>query len=61
MFAFKYKADETLNRHKARLVAKWLTQTCGVDYFETFSPTTKFNTVRVLLFVVVNKDDPYIN
>ncbi|KAA0055189.1 cysteine-rich RLK RECEPTOR-like protein kinase [Cucumis melo var. makuwa] len=56
VFTLKYKVDETLDRHKTRLVAKGFTQTYGVDYSKTFSPITKLNTVRVFLSVAVNKD-----
>ncbi|KAA0051290.1 Cysteine-rich RLK (receptor-like protein kinase) 8 [Cucumis melo var. makuwa] len=58
MFSLKYKADGTLDRHKARLVEKGFTQTYGIDYSEIVSPVAKLNTVRVLLSVVVNKDWP---
>ncbi|KAL0560616.1 hypothetical protein IC582_001025 [Cucumis melo] len=58
VFSLKYKADGTLDRHKVRLVVKGFTQTYGIDYSETFSPIAKLNTVRVLLFVAVNKDWP---
>ncbi|KAA0057215.1 dual specificity protein phosphatase 12-like [Cucumis melo var. makuwa] len=56
VYTLKYKADGTLDGHKVRLVAKGCTQTYGVDFSETFSPTAKLNTVRVLLSVAVNKD-----
>ncbi|KAL0560174.1 hypothetical protein IC582_000571 [Cucumis melo] len=56
VFSLKYKADGTLDRHKAKLVAKGFSQTYGIDYPETFSPIAKLNTVRVLLTVAGNKD-----
>ena len=49
MFALKYEADGTLDRHKARIVAKGFIQTYVVDYFETFSLFAKLNTVRGLV------------
>ena len=55
--ALKYRVG-TLDRHEARLVAKWFTQTYGVDYFETFSLLAKLNIVRFLFLVSVNKDWP---
>ena len=44
VFTLKYKADGTLDRQKARLVARGYTQTYDIDYQETFPPVAKLNT-----------------
>ncbi|XP_066941048.1 uncharacterized protein [Macrobrachium rosenbergii] len=43
-------------RYKARYVAKGFSQEKGVDFTETFSPTVKFTSVRMLIQVAVQKD-----
>ncbi|CAI7885450.1 unnamed protein product [Closterium sp. NIES-54] len=41
---------------KARYVARGFSQRQGVDYFQTFSPTLKMTTLRVLLHVTAQRD-----
>lgn len=45
-----------MERYKARLRARGFTQTCGIDYEETFAPVAKLNTVRALLSLAANLD-----
>ncbi|CAI7868368.1 unnamed protein product [Closterium sp. NIES-53] len=41
---------------KARYVARGFSQRQGIEYFQTFSPTTKIATLRVLLHVAAQRD-----
>ena len=56
VYTIKYRADETLERYKVRLVTKGYTQTYDVDHLETFVPIAKVNTIRILLSLVANNN-----
>ena len=56
IFTIKYKADETIQGYKARLVAKEFTQTYGIDYQEIFARVEKMNTIRIILSLATNLD-----
>ncbi|CAN1770862.1 Retrovirus-related Pol polyprotein from transposon TNT 1-94 [Linum perenne] len=58
LFTVKYKANGTVERLKARLVARGFTQAYGIDYEETFAPVAKLKTVRVLLSLAASLDWP---
>ena len=54
VFSMKYKSDGTIDRYKAKLVAKGYTRAYGIDYQETFTPIAKMNTIRVILSITIN-------
>jgi hypothetical protein len=56
IFKIKTHADGTIDKYKARLVARGFTQIQGVDYFETFSPMVKLNSIKILLALATQYD-----
>ncbi|GJW19047.1 ribonuclease H-like domain-containing protein [Tanacetum coccineum] len=54
LFKYKFHADRTLSRYKARLVANGSSQQLGVDFDETFSPVIKSVTIHTVLSLVVS-------
>ena len=51
VFRIKRNPDGTISRYKARLCAKGFAQKKNIDYGEIFSPTTRYDSIRVLLAV----------
>lgn len=51
VFKLKRKSNGEVSKYKARLVARGFSQEKGFDYNETYSPTAKLKTFRVLMSV----------
>jgi hypothetical protein len=49
VYRTKYASDESVERHKAQLVAKGFSQFEGIDSNETFSPVAKMSSIRLVL------------
>ena len=51
VFKIKYNPDGTIHRYKSRLVARGFTQLESIDYYETFAPTLRFESLRLLFAI----------
>jgi hypothetical protein len=58
IFKYKFKADGSLERYKARWVLRGFTQRSSVDSAETFSPVVKPATVRTVLSLALSRSWP---
>lgn len=55
IYTTKYLTNGEEERPKARLVARGNTQQHGIDYGETFSPVIKSTTIRLVIYIAVNR------
>jgi hypothetical protein len=55
VYIIKYKSYEMIEKYKSRLVAKGFVQQEGIEYEETFSPTKKWNMIRIGSFFISSK------
>ena len=51
VFRIKRRSDGTIDRYKARLLAKGNKQRYGLDYEDTFNPVVKAATIRLVLSI----------
>ena len=45
------KADGSIDKYKARLVIKGYRQRESLDYFDTYSPMTRINSIRMIVAI----------
>jgi hypothetical protein len=53
-FTVKLDKNGSVLKHKARFVARGFTQIYAQDYTETYSPTTRLSTIRILMACAAN-------
>ncbi|KAI1001217.1 hypothetical protein K3495_g6981 [Podosphaera aphanis] len=56
VFAIKETANGEIEQFKARLVARGICQSPGIDFTEKFAPTPRMDTFRIFLATVAKRD-----
>jgi len=49
IYKIKYTADCSVEKNKARFVAKGYAKKEGIDYEETFTPVAKYTSIRTVI------------
>lgn len=55
MYKLKRNTNDSIDRFKARIVARGFKQEHGIDYWETFSPVVRFTSVRAILAIAAKQ------
>ena len=55
LFKVKYAADGSIEKHKARFVARGFSQKEGIDFEETFAPVAWYTFVRAVIAIAAAK------
>ena len=49
MYKIKHAADDSIEKHKARFMARGFSHKEGIDYEETFAPVARYTYIRSIL------------
>ena len=49
IYKIKHTADGSIEKHKARFVARGFSQVEGIDYEETFSPIVRYTSIQTII------------
>ena len=55
MDKIKLNQEGDIQKHKTSLVARGFTQKPGIDFYETFSPVARLETIRTVIVVAAQK------
>jgi hypothetical protein len=58
VFSVKYTSNGLIDKFKARLVAKGCSQTYGIEYLDSYSPTIRMDSLRALLAIAAANNWP---
>ena len=61
IYKIKLNQEGDIQKHKARLVARGFTQKPGIDFYETFSPVARLETIITVIVVAAHKNGRYFN
>lgn len=56
IYRTKLNLDGSINKYKARLAVNEYAQTYGIDFFETFAPVVRHDTIRLLIGLSTGED-----
>lgn len=55
LFKIKYAPDGSIEKHKARFIARGFSQKAGIEYEETFAPVARYTSIRTIIAIAVSK------
>lgn len=56
LYKIKYASDGSIEKHKARFVARGFSQKVGIDYEEAFAPAARYTSVRTIIAIAASKE-----